>query len=181
MVYKFRVILDTEEDVFRDIAILQEDTLEDLHNAIVNAFGFDGLEVASFYTCDDTWNQEDEIPMFDSGDVLGENKIMNDFLLSDILHSDNTKIIYVYDFINMWTFLVELAAVEGSVEIGMVYPNLLFSHGEMPAEAMEKHFGADFDEEESYNEFEDDLDEDDLDAFGSDDSYEDYGFEENWN
>ena len=40
---------------------------------------------------------------------------------------------------------------------------------------------ADFEEEESYNEFEDDLDEDDLDAFGSDDSFEDYGFEENWN
>jgi len=181
MVYKFRVILDAEEDIFRDIAILQDDTLEDLHNAIVNAFGFDGLEVASFYTCDDIWNQEDEIPMFDSGDVLGENKIMIDYQLADILDSDNTKIIYVYDFINMWTFLVELAAVDDAVEIGMVYPNLLFSLGEMPSEAMEKHFVADFDEEESYNEFEDDLDEDDLDAFGSDDSYEDYGFEENWN
>lgn len=48
MVYKFRVILDAEEDIFRDIAILENDTLEDLHNAIVNAFGFDGLEVASF-------------------------------------------------------------------------------------------------------------------------------------
>ena len=29
MVYKFRVILDAEEDVFRDIAILEDDTLED--------------------------------------------------------------------------------------------------------------------------------------------------------
>jgi hypothetical protein len=106
---------------------------------------------------------------------------MSDYQLADILDSDNTKIIYVYDFINMWTFLVELAAVDDAVEIGMVYPNLLFSYGEMPVEAMEKHFVADFDEEESYNEFEDDLDEDDLDAFGSDDSYEDYGFEENWN
>jgi len=38
MVYKFRVILDAEEDVIRDIAILESDTLEDLHNAIVNAF-----------------------------------------------------------------------------------------------------------------------------------------------
>jgi len=51
----------------------------------------------------------------------------------------------------------------------------------MPAEAMEKHFQADFEEEENYNEFEDDLDEDDLDMFSGDDSFEDYGFEENWN
>jgi hypothetical protein len=180
MIYKFRVILDAEDDVFRDIAIDETDTLEDLHNAIVNAFGFDGLEVGSFYTCDDTWNQEDEIPMFDAGDVPGENKIMSDYRLSDILDKENTKIIYVYDFINMWTFLVELASIEGQ-ETGVIYPNLLFSLGAMPAEAMEKHFQADFEEEENYNEFEDDLDEDDLDAFGSDDSFEDFGFEENWN
>ena len=180
MVYKFRVILDAEEDVFRDIAILKEDSLEDLHNAIVNAFGFDGMEVASFYTCDDKWNQEDEIPMFDAGDVPGENKIMSDYQLADILDKENTKIIYVYDFINMWTFLVELAAVEEIVATN-VYPETIYSFGEMPAEAMEKHFQADFDEEESYNEFEDDLDEDDLDAFGGEDHFEDYGFEENWN
>ena len=179
MVYKFRVILDTEEDIFRDIAILEDDTLEDLHNAIVNSFGFDGMEVASFYTCDDTWNQEDEIPMFDTGDVPGEQKTMSDYLLSDILDSESTKIIYVYDFINMWTFLVELAAVE-DVVAGNIYPETIFSHGEMPAEATEKNFLADEDDE-SYNEFEDDLDDDDLDMFESDDSFEDFGFEENWN
>lgn len=178
MVYKFRVILDNEDDVFRDIAILNTDTLEDLHNAIVNGFGFDGMEVASFYTCDDTWNQEDEIPMFDTGDVPGENKIMSDYELSDILDTENTKIIYVYDFINMWTFLIELVAVEAP-EAGTSYPQLLFTHGEMPMEAGEKNFEADMDEN-GFDEFEDDLDEDDLDMFG-DDSYEDYGFEENWN
>ncbi|HPW97871.1 MAG TPA: hypothetical protein PK218_04870 [Flavobacterium sp.] len=179
MIYKFRAILDAEDDVFRDIAIHQEDTLEDLHNAIVNAFGFDGMEVASFYTCDDTWNQEDEIPMFDSGDVLGEQKTMADYTLNDVLNLEQTKIIYVYDFINMWTFLVELAAVEEPV-IGETYPALLFSHGELPAEAIEKQFEAE-NQDDYYSEFEDDIDEDDLDAFGSDDSFEDYGFEENWN
>ena len=180
MIYKFRAILDAEEDVFRDIAIQEDDTLEDLHNAIVNAFGFDGMEVASFYTCDDTWNQEDEIPMFDTGDIPGEQKTMSDYLLSDILDKENTKIIYVYDFINMWTFLVELAAIE-EVVAGNTYPETIFSVGEMPDEAMEKHFIADDDENESYNEFEDDLDEEDLDMFSGDDSFEDYGFEENWN
>jgi hypothetical protein len=43
MVYKFRVILDAEEDIFR-IAILA-DALEDLHTTIFNSFGFDGMEV----------------------------------------------------------------------------------------------------------------------------------------
>ena len=178
MVYKFRVILDAEEDIFRDIAILSDDTLEDLHNAIFNSFGFDGMEVASFYTCDDTWNQEDEIPMFDSGDVPGEQKTMSDYQLEDLLDKQNTKIIYVYDFINMWTFLVELAAIEDQIP-GNIYPETIFSHGEMPDEAIEKNFESDM-HDDIYGEFEDDLDEDDLDMFSGDDSFEEYGSEENW-
>jgi hypothetical protein len=178
MVYKFRVILDAEDDVFRDIAILDSDTLEDLHNAIFNAFGFDGMEVASFYTCDATWNQDEEIPMFDTGDVLGEQKTMSDYELSEILDVQNTKIIYVYDFINMWTFLVELASIE-ELEAGTIYPNLLFSHGEMPEDAGEKNFEAD--NNEDYAEFDDDYDEDDLDMLDGGENFEDYGFEENWN
>jgi hypothetical protein len=55
----------------------------------------------------------------------------------------------------------------------------LFSHGELPNTAPEKEFEAE--NEDFYSEFEDDLDEDDLDMFGGDDSFEDYGFEENWN
>jgi hypothetical protein len=62
MVYKFRVILDAEEDILEILRYLLM-TLEDLHNAIFNSFGFDGMEVASFYTCDETWNQEDEISL----------------------------------------------------------------------------------------------------------------------
>ena len=178
MVYKFRVILDAEEDIFRDIAILSDATLEDLHNAIFNSFGFDGMEVASFYTCDDTWNQEDEIPMFDSGDVPGEQKTMSDYQLEDLLDKQNTKIIYVYDFINMWTFLAELAAIEDQIP-GNNYPETIFSHGEMPDEAIEKNFETDM-HDDIYGEFEDDLDEDDLDMFSGDDSFEDYGSEENW-
>jgi hypothetical protein len=172
MIYKFRVILDAKEDIFRDIAIEKEATLEDLHNTIVNAFGFDGSEMASFYTCDDEWNQEDEIPLFDTGDVPGEMRIMNNFILEDNLDKYQSKIIYVYDFFNMWTFLVELAAIEEK-EPGETYPTLLFSHGELPEEAPDKKFES---EEGDFNE-----DDEDFDMFDGDDSFEDYGFEENWN
>lgn len=178
MVYKFRAILDAEEDVFRDIAILKEDNLEDLHNAIVNAFGFDGTEIASFYTCDDQWNQDMEISLFDTGEIAGEQKIMSDYALEDILDKDNTKIIYVYDFLNMWTFLIELASIE-NVMAGEVYPSMLFSHGIMPASAPDKDFSDSTESEFDYDE--DDYDEDDLDMLDSGENFEDFGFEENWN
>jgi hypothetical protein len=78
----------------------------------------------------------------------------------------------------MWTFFVELAAIEEH-EDGMSYPALLFAHGVLPDQAPEKDFESE--DGSPFDDFEDDLDEDDLDAFGNSDGYEDYGFEENWN
>ncbi len=178
MVYKFRIILDAEEDIFRDIAILEDDTLEDLHNAIVNAFDFDGLELASFYTCDEQWNQHEEISLFDTGDIAGEQRIMSDYPLSEILDKENTKIIYVYDFLNMWTFLIELAAIE-EVEAGMIYPNTLFSHGIMPLDAPDKDFSDSAAPDFDYDD--DEYGDDDFDSLDDENFTEDFGFEENWN
>jgi len=178
MIYKFRVILDNEEDILRDIAIDENDSLEDLHNVIVNAFGFDGMEAASFYECDDEWAQsEKEYPLFDTGDVPGEIETMADVPLSSVLYKERTKIIYVYDFLNMWSFLIELAAIE-EPEAGSNYPDLLFSHGIMPATASALDFNAN--EEDIFGDFDDDYDEDDFDMFEGDIEGEEFGgYEEN--
>jgi hypothetical protein len=103
---------------------------------------------------------------------------MSDYPLSEILNTENTKIIYVYDFLNMWTFLVELAAIEEQIA-GKTYPETLFSHGEMPNEAPDRDYtdvaATDFDYEE------DEYDEDDLDMLDGGENFEDFGYEENWN
>ena len=65
MIYKIRAIVDAEEDVFRDIALHSESTLEDLHNALNQSFGFDGSEMATFYAADSDWNQGSEYPIVD--------------------------------------------------------------------------------------------------------------------
>ncbi|PNQ73327.1 hypothetical protein C1T31_07350 [Hanstruepera neustonica] len=171
MIYRFRIILDndTEDDVFRDLEIRETDTLEDLHNAITQSFGFDGNEMASFYVSDDEWNQGEEISLFDMSDGLNPVKLMGKTILSDTVHEAQTKLIYVYDFLSMWTFYVELAEIVEEAE-GTDYPNLMFVHGQIPDQAPEKSFEADdFDD---YNEFEDDLDIDDYDSLD---------FDENWN
>ncbi|MDT0651368.1 IS1096 element passenger TnpR family protein [Autumnicola edwardsiae] len=166
MVYRFRVILDAEEDVFRDIEMLQESTLEDLHNTIIQSFGFDGTEMASFYASDDNWNQGEEFSQFDMG---GEVRLMNETSLDSVLSEDNTKMIYVYDFLNMWTFLVELAEI-ADPEDSIDYPNLMFVHGQIPNAAPEKEFIGE--SEEGSAEFDDDFDIDD---------YDNLSFDENWN
>ena len=63
MIYRFRIILDndTEDDIFRDIEITKNSTLEDFHKSIFNSFGFNNNEIASFYLSDNEWTQGEEI------------------------------------------------------------------------------------------------------------------------
>lgn len=171
MIYRFRIILDTEEDVFRDIEIEQEATLEQFHNVITQSFGFDGTEMASFYISDDEWNQGEEISLFDMNEGDQPVRLMQETRLIDVVHEASPKLIYIYDFLSMWTFLVELAEI-AEYENGREYPNVMFVHGQLPDHAPDKEFKAD-----------DDLDfnDDDENEFLDVDEYDDLGFDENWN
>ena len=168
MIYRFRAILDhnSKEDIFRDIEIRKTDTFEDLFNVLTQSFGFDGSEMASFYVSDDQWQQGQEIALFD----MGENediRLMNETIIEDIVDEDQTKLIFVYDFLNMWTFLVELGEIVEEAQ-GTDYPNLMFVCGQVPSEAPEKQFEAD----QSF--------EDDNENYRVDD-YDELNFDEHWN
>ncbi|WP_298472653.1 hypothetical protein [uncultured Maribacter sp.] len=167
MIYKVRIILDASEDIFRDIEIESHVSLEDFHNAITQAFGFLGNEMASFYTCDQEWNQEEEIALFDLSESGSDVRLMNETFVEDILSVKTPKLIYVYDFLSMWTFLIELADIVDK-EDGRAYPNLLFSFGELPEAPPEKKFEAEKDP--SNFDFDDSID-----------NYDDLDFDENWN
>lgn len=164
MIYKIRIILDTKDDIFRDIEIEEDVTLEEFHNTITQSFGFSGNEMASFFTCDSEWNQEEEIALFDMGELGTPARLMAKTHLNDVVTTANPKLIYVYDFFSMWTFFVELADTVEK-EDGRSYPNLLFSFGELPDAPPETKFEAE------------NLNEPDVSA----DDYEDLGFDENWN
>lgn len=157
MIYHFRLILDTKEDVFRDIALEENASFEDFHNAITQAFGFGGSEMAVFYESNDNWEQGNSISLFDMGDE--ESRRMSDMLLNDIF-PEHSKMLYIYDFLNLWTFFVELIETD-EPKPGNTYPLLLFSHGDVPEQAPEKSFTAEKDDwSESHfeeNGFDDDL------------------------
>ncbi|MGB0879673.1 MAG: hypothetical protein ACPGTO_03820, partial [Polaribacter sp.] len=77
----------------------------------------------------------------------------------------HSKLIYVYDFLNMWTFYVEV--VEISSEVKNDIQKTILSVGEIPAEAPEKEFKAD----DLGNKNSDDID----DEFGH---FDDFDFNE---
>ncbi|EAQ41167.1 hypothetical protein [Polaribacter sp. MED152] len=162
--YKIRIILDTKEDVLRTVLVDDTINLESLHYIIAKAFGFEGQEMASFYRTDDEWNQGEEIPLFNMAEA-GEAISMQTCILNETLPEENNKLIYVYDFLNMWTFYVDVVEINNDKREDL--PQTILEVGEIPNEAPEKEFVAD----KMGNEFED---EDDLnDEFGH---YDDFDF-----
>jgi hypothetical protein len=148
--YKIRVILDTPEDVIRTLLVDRSSNLEALHHAIAKAFGFDGTEMASFYRSDNDWNQGEEIPLFNMSEA-GEGISMQNSFLRKTLPEVNDKLIYVYDFLHMWTFYVEV--VEIGEQTDQELPQTILSIGEVPEVAPEKEFVAESSDDNFEDEF----------------------------
>ena len=160
MAYKIRVILDVEQDVFRDIIVNETINLEELHFTIAKSFGFKGQEMASFYLSDTTWEQGEEIPLFDMSE--DENSFsMTNCITSMVLKKEGDKLIYIYDFFSMWTFFVELTEIID--EINEDLPLIALSFGNTPDEAPEKQFIGEDSEKNEYDAFDDESNFDNID------------------
>lgn len=134
-IFKFRVIVDTEEDVFRDIEIETDDTFQSLHNAILSAFDFEEGEMASFYMSNDEWERGEEITLMEMGEGAepGGIKTMSGLSLETLIQSPEEKLIYVYDFLRMWCFYLELVEVKKAAA-STIYPRVALVFGDAPAQ-----------------------------------------------
>jgi hypothetical protein len=175
MQFIFRCILDVEEDVFRDIRIPSSFTLAQFHEEIRDAFTLNQGEMASFFRTDNDWEQGEEIPLIDMSDS-GNSIEMKDYKLSDIFSQKDDKLIFVYDFLNLWTFYILLHDIKpdnGSKA------TVIHKIGALPKSAGEKKFKSIESDKKSQEDYlDEELDDyDNLDeGFG-----EDYGYEEDFN
>ena len=178
MIYRLRVILDVREDVFRDIEIQGGDTLEDLHNAIVQAFTLEGQEMASFYLSDEEWNQGEEISLFDMSEGDKSQRTMASLKVEEVLTATHERMLYVYDFMNIKTFYVEVMAINQPM-VGVTYPCVVYSYGDTPdysdsdMEEIDDPDAIDYEDE-----YDDDYQGDDI--FAGDDSFSSYGDDEGY-
>jgi len=124
--YKFKLTFEEYEDISRVIEIKSSQTFFEFHKAILDSVGFDQKQMASFYMSNDTWKKEQEITLEDMSDDRDENSIpiptMKDSRLSMFVNDPHQKMVYVYDFIEMWTMHLELVAIEMKEKAGIKYP-----------------------------------------------------------
>lgn len=131
--FKFRVIMDTEQDVFRDIEIETESNFDSLHKAVLDAFDFEQGEMASFYLSDEEWSKGLEISLMDMGGVDEDSLSMSTTILSDMVMKPGDKILYVYDFMRMWIFYIELMEVKKD-KPSTIYPRVALAFGDAPSQ-----------------------------------------------
>jgi len=170
--YKFRILLDNpnNEEIFRDINISDENTFLDFYNIIIEAFYFNGDQLASFYVSNNTWDKGREISLMDMGDnsIDGPLTMLNT-KLKDLVVSEDQKFILVYDFLKMWCFLVELVDIlpsqisEPTIDLSIgISPKEESRTIDLGDEKMDDSFGLGDDFDDIFSEF---GDEDDFGGF----------------
>ena len=179
-IYKFRVLLESDEDIFRDIEIKSTQNFDDLHEIIVAAFGFDNSQMASFYLSNDDWEKGQEITLFDM--QIDENQeekvlVMDKTVIKSLVNCVGAHLLYSYDFLNMRNFFIELMEIKVKEDADAFYPKVVYTQGEAPAQKADL---SEMSEEEMANEllkdagFSEDGDDSSDDMFEGFDDLENY-------
>lgn len=175
--FNIKVLLESDQPSYCDIAISSENTLEELHLAILKAYRFSGDQMASFYETNEDWDVIEEIPLI-AIDPNYDGTLMKDIKVIHLIKEVSDQMMYIYDYLNEWKFFIELIEVLKD-KPAKATPLMLKRFGKVPNEhdkdmngvdaekiLMNAILGDEFDEEEE-DQFE-------SDNFDSIDDYEEY-------
>lgn len=188
-VYKFRVLLEDQDDFLRDIEIGSKQTFGDFHKALIASVNLDVKELSSFFVCDSKWKKLKEITFSEIGGnsqepaaSLEDDEIpgpampvftMDSVRIKDMIDDPHQRLIFEYDFLNLRTFFIELLKINES-RPGIEYPVCIKSQGLLASPAVPFIFATDeaevVDEQAMLQELNDLVDEGQLDTESSDEA-----------
>lgn len=140
MVYKIRIILDTKDDIFRDVEIKENQNLWNLHLGIKSAFSLMGEDLSLFNILDEDGVIVKTVPLEDMSDD-GDGEIMSDVYIKEAFEKVGDKIHFQYGFMDLWEFFCELVEIIDE-KPAVNYPITVFRFGNMPLKAPTKSGGA---------------------------------------
>lgn len=139
-VYRFKVCLEENEDIVRDIDIKASQSFEQFHKIIQEAFKFDAKHAASFFVSDDYWRKGQEITLNKEDLPLEEDeirsgvdpkKLMSETRIAKFIEQPHQRFVYVFDPQVQWTFLVEMLRITDE-NTKLNYPAIVKSAGTAP-------------------------------------------------
>ncbi len=132
---KFRIYLEEDDSVYRDVVIRHTQSFYDLHETILKAFEFDNKHQATFYRSNDNWQRGREITLDKyEKPYKAPPLLMKDTTIGSEIKDPNQKFIYVYDFTKNWAFLVELINVSKEENPKITYPSMIRKEGIGPSQ-----------------------------------------------
>jgi hypothetical protein len=139
-VYRFRVYLEENEDIYRDIDIKTVQTFEQFHTIIQESFKFDNKHSASFFISDDYWRKGQEITLKKEDLPLDEDeirkkvdpkKLMSEVKIAKYIEQPHQRFVYVFDPNVQWSFLIEMIKIADEAP-KVTYPACIRSVGTAP-------------------------------------------------
>lgn len=134
-ILRFRIYLEEDDSVYRDVAIRHTQNFLQLHQMILKAYEFDNKHQSTFYRSNDHWQRGREIS-FEKYDKTYKVPplIMSETTIGSEIRNPNEKFIYVYDFVKNWSFLVELINVSKEENSKYDYPVVIKTEGIGPSQ-----------------------------------------------
>jgi hypothetical protein len=139
-VYRFRVYLEENEDIYRDIDIRTVQTFEQFHNIIQESFKFDNKHSASFFVSDDYWRKGQEITLkkedlpldeFEIRKKVDPKKLMSEVKIAKFIEQPHQRFVYIFDQNVQWGFLIEMVKIADEAP-KVTYPVCIRSVGTAP-------------------------------------------------
>jgi len=141
-IYVFKVALEGQKKIWRRIAVRGNQTLDDLHEAIYEAFDRDDEHLYSFYLSDAvgggrawlTDAMEYTHPYnYEEGGFFGDEKMNNaaKTRIETLKLEPGRKFKYLFDFGDSWWHDITVEQTDGEPEKGQ-YPRVLDKHGKPP-------------------------------------------------
>ncbi len=129
-VLKFRIYLEEDDAVYRDVLLKHTQSFADLQDFILKSFEFDSKHQSTFYRSNDQWQRGREISRERyNKSYQAEPLFMSETTVGSEIRDTNQKFVYQYDFIKNWTFLVELIHVSKEAGSKTVYPSIVRTEG----------------------------------------------------
>lgn len=134
-ILKFRIYLEEDDSVYRDVAVRHTQSFFDLHEAILRAYEFDNKHKATFFRSNDHWQRGREISLeVYEREYKAAPLLMKDTMIGSEIRDPNQKFIYNYDFNKNWGFLVELINVSKEENPRLIYPATVRVEGIAPSQ-----------------------------------------------
>ncbi|HUR65646.1 MAG TPA: hypothetical protein VMZ03_04785 [Chitinophagaceae bacterium] len=134
-ILKFRIYLEEDESVYRDVVIRHTQSFKELHETILKGYEFDNKHKATFYRSNDHWLRGREITLEQyEKEYKAPPLLMADTTIGSEIRDPNQRFIYQYDFNKNWTFLVELINVSKEENPKITYPAVYRTEGIGPSQ-----------------------------------------------